>query len=65
MLDDFVFVVTTANERIGDEGIIRIAEGLEKNTSLTKLDIRGAILPFIVHLLPHLSCMLESLQSNF
>ena len=42
------------NERIGDEGAIRIAEGLEKNTSLIrldwKLDLYGVFLP---HLLLH------------
>jgi hypothetical protein len=31
----------TGNYEIGDEGIIRIAEGLEKNTSLEELDLGG------------------------
>jgi Ran GTPase-activating protein (RanGAP) involved in mRNA processing and transport len=31
---------TAGNGEIGDEGAIRIAEGLEKNTSLKKLDLR-------------------------
>ena len=47
-----LFVCCTAgNERMGDEGAIRIAEGLEKNTSLKKLDLRGVFPPpsFFIH----------------
>jgi hypothetical protein len=36
---------------IGDEGIIRIAEGLEENTSLEELDLGGAIYHFICFIL--------------
>ena len=39
---------TADNEEIGDEGIIRIAEGLEINTSLVELDVEGV---FLLHLL--------------
>ena len=46
-----LFVCCTAgNERMGDEGAIRIAEGLEKNTSLKELDLDGVFPP---HLLLH------------
>jgi hypothetical protein len=36
---------------LGDEGAIRIAEGLEKNTSLIRLDLRGVFPPpsFFIH----------------
>jgi len=48
-IDDVVDVCCTAgNEELGDEGAIRIAEGLEKNTSLTSFDLRGV---FPLHLL--------------
>ena len=42
---------TAGNPDIGDEGAIRIAEGLEKNTSLKKLDLRGVFPPplFFIH----------------
>jgi hypothetical protein len=30
---------------MGDVGAIRIAEGLERNTSLTKLHLKGVFLP--------------------
>jgi hypothetical protein len=53
-----------ANEEIGDDGARHILHGLERNTSLTQLEIGeiwGAFLYFIVHLLWRLSCMLESL----
>jgi hypothetical protein len=33
------------NEEIGDKGIIRIAEGLERNTSLKKLDLESVFHP--------------------
>ena len=49
------------NPNFGVNGARRILHGLEKNTSLTKLDIYGAFLCFIVHLLLRLSCMLEGL----
>jgi hypothetical protein len=41
----------TADNDIGDEGAIRIAEGLEKNTSLKKLDLFGVFPPpsFFIH----------------
>jgi hypothetical protein len=32
-----VTVATAGNYELGDEGVIRIAEGLEKNTSLIRL----------------------------
>jgi hypothetical protein len=35
----------TVGNEIGDEGAIRIAEGLEKNTSLKHLHIRGVFPP--------------------
>ena len=34
-----------ADNDIGDEGAIRIAEGLEKNTSLIRLDLYGVFPP--------------------
>ena len=53
-IDGGVDVCCTADNDIGDEGAIRIAEGLEKNTSLIrldwKLDLYGVFLP---HLLLH------------
>ena len=36
---------TAGNDELGDEGAIRIAEGLEKNTSLKKLDLYGVFPP--------------------
>jgi hypothetical protein len=47
-----LFVCCTAgNDDIGDEGAIRIAEGLERNTSLKKLDLFGVFPPpsFFIH----------------
>jgi hypothetical protein len=42
---------TAANDAIGDEGAIRIAEGLEKNTSLKELNLRCVFTPpsFFIH----------------
>jgi hypothetical protein len=58
----FLFVCWIAgNGEIGDGGARHILHGLEKNTSLTRLDIWGAFLRLIVHLLCRLSCMLEGL----
>ena len=51
-IDGGVDVCCTAVNDIGDEGAIRIAEGLEKSTSLKKLDLRGVISPphsFFIH----------------
>jgi Ni,Fe-hydrogenase maturation factor len=39
-------VWTVGNENIGDEGVIRIAEALEKNTSLKELDLGSVFLRF-------------------
>jgi hypothetical protein len=42
---------TTGNESIGDEGVIRIAEGVEKNTSLKELECGRVFTPcsFFIH----------------
>jgi len=37
---------------IGDEGAIRIAEGLEKNTSLKILNLKCVFFPLLVSLFP-------------
>ena len=42
---------TADNWAIGDEGVIRIAEGLEKNTSLIRLNLDYGVFP--PHLLLH------------
>jgi hypothetical protein len=46
-----VCVLDWMNEEIGDEGVIRIADGLETNTSLVELDVRCVLLPrlFFIH----------------
>jgi hypothetical protein len=49
-----VFCWNADNEDIGDEGAIRIAEGLEKNTSLKRLNLQST--------LPH--CILPSCSSH-
>ena len=43
--------VGTADNDIGDEGAIRIAEGLEKNTSLIRLNLYRVFPPpsFFIH----------------
>jgi hypothetical protein len=42
-----LFVCWTAdNDGIGDEGVIGIAEGLEKNTSLSVLHLKSMFRPF-------------------
>jgi hypothetical protein len=56
-----LFVCCTAvNRAIGDEGAIRIAEGLEKNTSLIRLDFFSVFPPpsFFIH-----CCISDSLIS--
>jgi hypothetical protein len=40
-------VETAGNERIGDEGVILIAQGLEKNTSLKELRLFGVFRPHL------------------
>ena len=45
MLDVLFVCWTAGNDVIGDEGIIRIVEGLEKNTSLMELYFHGMFLP--------------------
>jgi hypothetical protein len=37
--------LTALKEGIGDEGTVRIAEGLERNTSLKELDLAGVFCP--------------------
>jgi hypothetical protein len=46
-----MFVCCTADNWIGDEGAILIAEGLEKKTSLIRLDLYRVFLPpsFFIH----------------
>jgi hypothetical protein len=47
----FLCVGTAGNRGLGDEGMIRIAEGLEKNTLLKKLDLECVFPPpsFFIH----------------
>jgi hypothetical protein len=47
----FLCVGTAGNPDIGDEGAIRIAEGLEKNTSLKELRLHRVFPPpsFFIH----------------
>ena len=44
----FLCVGTAGNRGLGDEGMIRIAEGLEKNTSLKKLCLWGVFPPYLL-----------------
>jgi hypothetical protein len=46
----FVCCWTVVNDGIGDAGAIRIAEGLEKNTSLIRLRLEfdGVFLPYLL-----------------
>jgi hypothetical protein len=50
-----VRVETAGNDAIGDEGVIRIAEGLEKNTSLKQIILERVFLNFI----PCLHCFIS------
>jgi hypothetical protein len=42
---------------MGDEGAIRMAKGLEENTSLKGLDFEGAFLLFFLHSFLHVSLL--------